>query len=469
MSISRRNLLWGTGLGLGGFVVGGLSGLSFQSQRGWRNPSDVPRALQVLNTTEILPKEADVVVIGGGIAGISAALSLRERGFNVVVLEKGMVAGEQSSRAFGWVYAMGWPMETIASAQRGKEIWTGMAQRLGVDVGFRPFGNFSLLGSDEEMAQQEEWLKQAKQVVPQLDGRVIGAQELENLMPGASKTYKGALYSPTDGGGEPQWSVPRMAEAAIRMGVTIVAPCAARTVEREGGKVAGVHTERGYIKAKHVVVAAGAWTSLFTRNAGADFPLLAVNSSMQRVSAIPGVLPGAGYGADFTWRQMANGETSIGIFGRTANITADHFRYLGDYITTLTKGYGVKVSLSSDLFETMNMKSSWGPNEVSPFEEVRMLSATVDKEATDEALAALRRAFPQYEKAEVKETWAGMIDVSPDAKPYVDQVESIPGLYVICAMANGFTVGPAHGESIAKWINGEDVKLDPKVFGLKRF
>lgn len=468
MAISRRNLLLGSGIGLAGFVVGGAVGVGLSSGRGWRMPSDVPRALQI-TTSEDLPDEADVVIIGGGIAGITTALALNERGLKTVVLEKGVVAGEQSSRAFGWVYTMGWPMDTITSAQRGKEIWSEMAGKLGVDVGFRPYGNFTLLSTDEEIASQEAWLKDAKQVVPQLDGKILNRDELEALMPGSKDKFKGALYSQTDGGGEPQWSVPRMAEAAIRLGVHIVSPCAARTIEREGGKVTGVHTERGYIKAKHVVVAAGAWSSMFTRNAGVDFPLLAVNSSMQRISAIPGSLPGAGYGADFTWRQMANGETSIGIAGRTANITADHFRYLGDYISTLTKGYGVKVRLSSDLFNTMRLKSSWGADEISPFELERILSATVDHEATDQALAALRSAYPQFEKAHVKETWAGMIDVSPDAKPYVDKVESIPGLYVICAMANGFTQGPAHGENIAKMINGEDVKLDPKVFALNRF
>lgn len=468
MALSRRNLLLGGGVGIAGGIIGAGVGIGLSSGKGWRMPSDIPRVLQI-STSDVLPAEADVVVIGGGIAGISAALALHERGFKTVVLEKGVVAGEQSGRAFGWVYTMGWPLDTVAAAQRGKELWTGMAERLGVDVGFRPYGNFTLLGSDDEIAAQEAALAQAKEIVPQLDGRIIRGAELDALIPGASQKFKGALYSPTDGGGEPQWSVPRMAEAAMRRGVQIVSPCAARTIEREGGKVAGVHTERGYIKAKHVVVAAGAWTSMFTRNAGADFPLLAVNSSMQRVSAVEGSLPGAGYGADFTWRQMANGETSIGIAGRTANITADHFRYLGDYISTLTKGYGVKVRLSSDLFNTMRLKSSWGPHEISPFEEERMLSATVDTQATDEALAALRRAYPQYDKAVVKETWAGMIDVSPDAKPYVDQVADIPGLYVICAMANGFTQGPAHGENIAKWINGEDVKLDPKVYSIARF
>ncbi len=271
----------------------------------------------------------------------SAALSLNERGLKTVVLEKGVIAGEQSGRAFGWVYTMGWPMETIASAQRGKEIWSGLAAKLGEDVGFRPFGNFTLLSSDDDVAKQEAWLKQAKEVVPQLDGKIIRGAELDALIPGASEKFKGALYSPTDGGGEPQWSVPRMAAAAIRSGVHIVAPCAARTIEREGGKVAGRCGRRR-------IAGRGLWRGLYLASDGKRRNL------------------------DRHRRPHCESHDRP-------------LRYLGDYISTLTGGYGVKVRLSSDLFATMRMKSAWGPNEVSPFEEVRMLSATVDTEATDMA------------------------------------------------------------------------------------
>lgn len=92
MSIDRRKFLLGTGIGLAGVAVGGAIGARMASGRGWRFPSDVPRVLQIA-TSEVLPAEADVVVIGGGIAGISTALSLNERGLRTVVLEKGVDAG----------------------------------------------------------------------------------------------------------------------------------------------------------------------------------------------------------------------------------------------------------------------------------------------------------------------------------------------------------------------------------------
>ncbi len=131
-----------------------------------------------------------------------------------------------------------------------------------------------------------------------------------------------------------------------------MAPCAARSVEREGGKVAGVHTEKGYVKARTVVVAGGAWSSLFAGNIDVRVPQLTLASSMQRLSRIDGALPGAGYGPDFTWRMQANGETSVGVGTSAAPITRDSFRFLFDFMPTLRYSGGlVKVRLSQDFFE----------------------------------------------------------------------------------------------------------------------
>ncbi len=470
MALNRRNLLLGGGTALLGAAIGGTVGLGFGAGRGWSVQSDIPRALQV-PTLDTLPSEADVVVIGGGIAGISTALFLNERGLKTVVLEKGVVAGEQSGRAFGWIYSNGWDLGKLEVANRSKTIWQGFAARFGEDIGYRQSGNFSLIADDEGVEYYNGWLKEAKAMHPQMDARLVSGSELDALIPGASEKFKAALYQGSDGTAEPAWSVSKIAMGAIREGVRIVAPCAARTIEREGGKVAGVHTEHGCIKAKAVVIAGGAWSSYFARNAGVSFPQLSINSGMQRLSAIPGALPGAGYGPDFTWRMMANGETSVGVGSNAAPITADSFRYLMDFMPTLKYSDGlVKIQMSSDLFRSLRMPSSWNAQETSPFEQVRMLSGHVDTAEIDIALANLRRAFPQYEAAVVKERWAGMIDATPDSTQYIDQAPDVPGLFVITGFSgNGLTTAPASGEMIAQMIAGEKTTCDPNIYRMARF
>jgi glycine/D-amino acid oxidase-like deaminating enzyme len=470
MAMSRRKFLLGAGYGLGSAVVGAGLGIGFMSGRGWLRESGIPRAMPVTTLTE-LPAEADVVVIGAGIAGISTALFLNEKGFNTVVLEKGVVAGEQSSRAFGWIYSNGWDYGKLPLTNQSKTLWQGFAARFGEDIGYRQSGNFTLIDSDEGVEMYNDWLKGALEIQPQMDSRMVMGAELDALIPGASQKFKAALYQASDGTAEPTYSVSKIAMGAIREGVKIVAPCAARSVERQGGKIAGVYTEMGYIKAKYVVIAGGAWSSLFAGNLGIRVPQLTLSSSMQRLSRIDGALPGAGYGPDFTWRMQANGETSVGVNTSAAPITKDSFRYLFDFMPSLEHSGGLlKVRFSNDFFKSLGVPSSWSNDEVSPFEQVRMLSGEVDRYENDTALANLRRAFPQYEKAVVREEWAGMIDATPDSTQYVTEIPENPGLFLITGFSgNGLTTGPASGQLIAEMIAGEKTTVDPAIYRFNRF
>lgn len=466
MSISRRNVI----LGVGGVLAGGLLGATFSAGRGWRSNSQIPRALQV-KTEDTLPAEVDVVVIGGGVAGLSSALFLNERGLRTIVLEKGVVAGEQSGRAFGWIYSNNWDLGKLELANRSKEIWQGFSARFGEDIGFRQGGNFSLLSTDEEVEQSRKWLESALEIQPEMDAKILTGGELDALIAGAAGTYKAALYQASDGSAEPTFSVSKIAQGAMREGIRIIAPCAARTIEREAGKVAGVHTELGYVKAKAVVLAGGAWSSMFARNAGISFPQLAVSSHLQRLSRIEDALPGSGYGPDFAWCRTFDGETILGALVNTSPITADSFRHLFDFLPALKHSAGlVKVRLSSDFFESLRLKTRWNADEVTPFEDIRMLSGNVDHRQANIELANLRRANPQYERAVLKERWGGMIDATPDSTQFVTDVPDLPGLFVVTGFSgNGLTTGPASGEMIAQIIEGEKTTCDRSIYRFNRF
>src|SRR5215203_3666804 len=86
------------------------------------------------------PNQTSVVVIGGGIVGLSTALCLAERGVPVVVVEKGKIAGEQSSRNLGWVRKVMRPPVDLPMAQAAERLWAQMPERIGSDCGFRQAG-----------------------------------------------------------------------------------------------------------------------------------------------------------------------------------------------------------------------------------------------------------------------------------------------------------------------------------------
>ena len=71
----------------------------------------------------------DVCVIGGGIIGVSTALELAERGLSVAVVEKGVIAGEQSSRNWGWCRQMGRDPREVPLVLEALRLWRGMNER----------------------------------------------------------------------------------------------------------------------------------------------------------------------------------------------------------------------------------------------------------------------------------------------------------------------------------------------------
>ena len=105
---------------------------------------------------------------------------------------------------------------------------------------------------------------------------ILSADEVDAVAPGSSRRWAGALYTPNDGRAEPQRAVPLMAQAARRLGASIVVNCAARGFETKAGRISGVITEHGTIDCDAAVLAGGAWSRLFCGNMGVDFPQLKI-------------------------------------------------------------------------------------------------------------------------------------------------------------------------------------------------
>src|SRR5436189_6120160 len=122
-----------------------------------------------------LPAKADVVVIGGGIIGTSAALELAERGISVVLCEKGKIAAEQSSRNWGWCRKMGRDPRELPLIIESLRLWQGMNELVEAETGFRQAGIMYLAQTPAELGQLEGWLDHARQY--QLDTRILSRAE----------------------------------------------------------------------------------------------------------------------------------------------------------------------------------------------------------------------------------------------------------------------------------------------------
>jgi glycine/D-amino acid oxidase-like deaminating enzyme len=423
-----------------------------------------------VRSDEALPARADVVIVGGGIIGTSAALCLAEKGVSAVLCEKGHIAGEQSSRNWGWCRKMGRDPREIPLIVESLRLWQGMNQRVGAETGFRESGIMYLAETAAELAQLEAWLDHARQY--QLDTRLLTRSEAAELMPGLTGEWTGALYTASDGRAEPQLAAPAIAEAARRRGAAILTGCAVRGIETTAGRVAAAVTEKGRITCNSVLVAGGAWSRLFCGNLGIELPQLKVLASVMRTEPLAGGPEISATGGLFAFRKRLDGGYTVATLGvRTIDLVPDNIRLLRAYLPAVRLHWKkLRFRLGRRFIEEWRLPRRWSLDAASPFEAVRVLDPEPDPYVLDRARTAVGAAFPVFRNLQVAESWGGMIDVMPDAVPVIAPVDGLPGLFIATGFSgHGFGIGPAAGRLAADLVTGDPTLVDPAPFRLTRF
>jgi glycine/D-amino acid oxidase-like deaminating enzyme len=429
----------------------------------------VPSLIAVESDTA-LPSRADVVIIGGGIAGVSTLLALAEKGVSAVLVEKGRLAGEQSSRNWGFCRTQGRDQAEVPLALESLRQWDRMDQRVGGDVGFTRAGACYLCETPAEVAEYEAWLDKARQW--QVQSRILTPDEVDAVVPGSSRRWAGALYTPNDGRAEPQRAVPLMAQAARRLGAVVVTNCAARGFETNGGRISGVVTERGAIACGSVVLAGGAWSRLFCGNMGIDFPQLKVLGSVMRTEPLNGPPEVAVAGPDFAFRKRADGGYTVARRNMyEAFVVPDSFRLLPRFFSAMiTTRREYRIRMFGRFREEARIPRRWSLDQASPFEATRVLDPAPNPAIVEESRRNLVAAFPAFGAARIAESWGGLIDTTPDAVPVIGPVASVPGFFLMSGFSgHGFGIGPGAGRLMAELVTGGAPVVDPAPFRFERF
>ncbi|MEM9224641.1 MAG: FAD-binding oxidoreductase [Pseudomonadota bacterium] len=428
--------------------------------------------LRAIESDLTLPERADVVVIGGGIVGVCAAYYLAKRGVSVALLEKGRIGAEQSSRNWGWCRQQNRDARELPMATASLRLWDAFASEIGVDPGFRRCGLLYLSNDEAEIERWARWRDFARG--EGVFTHVLSAAEAGERGAATGQSWRGGVFSPTDGTADPARAAPVIARGVRAFGGTIHQSCAARGVETENGAISAVVTEAGVIATRQVVLAGGAWSSSFCRQMGIAFPQSSVRASIMSLApaARSNALPDAVHTADVSLTRRGNGGYTLAVSGKAKiDPTPQQLRFAGHFVPMFLKRWR---SLSPGGLQAwragVESRSRWALDQPTPMERVRVLDPQPSTKALQITWARAIKLLPDLKENPVEARWAGYIDSTPDGVPVISEVERRQGLFLASGFSgHGFGIGPGAGHLIADLITGSKPICDPKPYQLSRF
>lgn len=432
----------------------------------------MPVQVDAVQDSPNFPTEVDVVVIGAGIIGVCTAYELAKKGHSVALIEKGVVAGEQSCRNWGWVRQQNRDLHELSLAVLSVKRWDELGREVQRDLGFRQEGSLSCTDDPATAAKWEKWIKSAAE--QGYHSELLTAQQAKERSRGSTTRWIAGAWSPTGSRAEPNMAAPAIAEGAKALGVSLHQNCAVRGIELANGTVKGVWTERGLIRASSVVAAGGAWTSRLLRRHGIDLPVANIGATAMHTKPVAQILPEGTFSAPgFAMRRRVDGGYTVAVPGYgSLNIAPQNLRYARRFYQMYRAKIAKKISyrLNSSFWKGPEAAGSWQNDEISPFEKTRILDPAPERWLVDRALANLKKEFPALNGAKIATSWGAYIDTSPDLVPVISTVDQVSGLVIASGFSgHGFGIGTGAGVLASQLVTGETPCVDPTAYRLTRF
>ncbi|WP_312910296.1 NAD(P)/FAD-dependent oxidoreductase [Natronosalvus caseinilyticus] len=374
----------------------------------------------------------DVVVVGGGIVGLSSAHYLAERGASVTLYERGSLGAGSTARAAGGIRSQFSTAVNVELSLASKRVWNAFEETFGVDIGLRKNG-YLFLARTEPTA--DEFRKNVRMQ------RRLGA-ESEYLSPAAATDhcpgldpdpFVGATFNPDDGVADPNLAVQGYAAAARELGVEIRTGTAVTDVRLDDGRVVGVDVEGPDGRERHetdyVINAAGAWAGELAELADVELP---ISPRRRQVAVVDPTPP----------------------MPESIPLTID--LETGSYFRPEREG----IALVGGHF----------PEDDDPGMDPSHFDEGMDLEWAARAVE-YAADYAEYfgPETRIRRGWAGLYAVTPDHHPILE--ETIPGFVTAAGFSgHGFQHAPATGQVVAEIVlDGEPTLVDVSTLDSGRF
>ncbi len=366
-------------------------------------------------------RQGDVLIIGGGIHGLSTAFHLAQRGVKVTVLEADYCGRHASGVNAGGVRTLGRHAAEIPLALSSRALWHELRHTLGDDGGFVPSGQLKLAENQAELEECRQRVEQLKALGFEHEV-LIDQQAVFDIIPTVARHVVGGIWVKDDGYAVPFKTVTAFRLAAQKLGVRVHEGTAAQRIEQRGS-LWKVTTPGAVFSAEHLVITAGAWARELAAQVGEAVPAHPEGLMLMvthRVAPFCAPVLGA-TGRSLSFKQFANGTVVIG----------------------------------GKLIGSLDFPARHG--------EVDMTRlGTSARTVTD--------LFPHLKHLGVNRVWAGVEAFTADDLPVIGASRKASNLsYSFGFCGSGFQMGPGTGKRLAQQILGEHSDISLDAFAVDRF
>lgn len=376
--------------------------------------------------------EADILIIGGGIAGASTAFHLAEQGEDVLLLERGEIASEASGQNMGGLGGYGWgndPNLLSYLTAGGVEIFKRMQVDLGHDMEFRLSGTLTALHDDEQYEYFQDQV--ATLHAGGYEAELLTPREARAIEPEANGELAGYVYSPNRGQADPVKSTRAFAEAARMAGADIQTGRDVTAIEALGSGGYRVETDAGEYRCETLVLATGAWCGPVGQMLGLKIPIVPVRGQMWATDFLPPrvfhTIGSAESSLHWSRDNGADAETPPNLSHKNGRRVVRHL-------------YGRQRRNGEIIFggdrESLGYNTTPAPSGI----EVNRGHAT--------------EVLPLLSNLPIKRTWAGVMPFSLDGAPIIGRIPLRDKLFIVSGLSSsGFGRGPMAGKLAADYIS----------------